>query len=218
MHCELILCTISLWLAGPAQPSETESIRVMPPQIQGVAPRDMMKQHLLGRVNAASERWQADFERRQTPEAIGEYQARVRAKFLEAIGGLPERTPLEPKIVGTLDRDGYRVEKVLFEDIRIEDLALPARRFGKPPEFAKIGVSTDMWATDKERGHIRDIILRDVQVGGTTSTSSSILGADAEHGVDRVTLERIRFLGRMATSPDDLNLKTNAFAREITVQ
>jgi len=114
--------------------------------------------------------------------------------------------------------DSGTIEKVLFEDIRVEDMALPARRFGKAPEFVKIDVSSDMWGTDKERGHIRDIVLRDIQVGGTTKTSSCILGVDAEHGVDRVTLERIRYLGRMATSPDDLNMEVNAFAREITVK
>ena len=114
--------------------------------------------------------------------------------------------------------DSGTIEKVLFENIRIEDLALPARRFGKPPEFVKIDVSSDMWGTDKERGHVRDIVLRNIQVGGTTTTSSCILGADAEHGVDRVALERISYLGRMATSPDDLNMKVNAFARDITVK
>ena len=35
--------------------------------------------------------------------------------FLEAIGGLPERTPLNARVTGPLSRDGYRVEKVVFE-------------------------------------------------------------------------------------------------------
>jgi dienelactone hydrolase len=43
------------------------------------------------------------------------YQKNLRLKFLEAIGGLPERTPLNPKVTGTINRDGYRVEKIIFE-------------------------------------------------------------------------------------------------------
>ncbi len=31
------------------------------------------------------------------------------------IGGLPERTPLNPQVVGTVARKGYRVEKIIFE-------------------------------------------------------------------------------------------------------
>jgi cephalosporin-C deacetylase-like acetyl esterase len=43
------------------------------------------------------------------------YQSETRARLLEALGELPERTPLNPRPAGTLDRDGYRIEKVLFE-------------------------------------------------------------------------------------------------------
>jgi dienelactone hydrolase len=37
--------------------------------------------------------------------------------FIDAIGGLPERTPLNPPIVGVIERDGHRVEKILAESI-----------------------------------------------------------------------------------------------------
>ena len=48
-------------------------------------------------------------------EALMRRRQYVRAQILQAIGGLPERTPLNPHTVGTLDRDGYRIEKVIFE-------------------------------------------------------------------------------------------------------
>lgn len=35
--------------------------------------------------------------------------------FLRQIGGLPERTPLNARIVGKLEGKGYRIEKVMFE-------------------------------------------------------------------------------------------------------
>ena len=31
------------------------------------------------------------------------------------MGGLPERTPLEPQVTGTVSRSGYRVEKIIFQ-------------------------------------------------------------------------------------------------------
>jgi cephalosporin-C deacetylase-like acetyl esterase len=38
-----------------------------------------------------------------------------RARFTEMLGGLPERTPLNARTVGVVQRDGYRIEKVIFE-------------------------------------------------------------------------------------------------------
>ena len=47
-------------------------------------------------------------------EAVA-HQRYVRETFLELIGGLAQRTPLDPRCVGRLQRKGYRVEKLLFE-------------------------------------------------------------------------------------------------------
>jgi len=44
-----------------------------------------------------------------------QWQRERRQFFIRQIGGLPERTPLKPTVVGSLAGDGYRVEKVLFE-------------------------------------------------------------------------------------------------------
>ena len=50
-----------------------------------------------------------------TPEALARRRAYVRENILREIGGLPERTPLNARTVATLQRDGYRIEKVIFE-------------------------------------------------------------------------------------------------------
>ena len=51
----------------------------------------------------------------KTPEAVRQRQTEIRAKFLEALGDFPEKTPLNARVVGTDQRDGYRVEKVIYE-------------------------------------------------------------------------------------------------------
>jgi len=53
--------------------------------------------------------------RMSSPEEIARRRAYVREQVVRDLGGLPERTPLNARVVGTLDRDGYRVEKVIFE-------------------------------------------------------------------------------------------------------
>ncbi|MFN7561565.1 MAG: alpha/beta hydrolase family protein [Prosthecobacter sp.] len=51
----------------------------------------------------------------KSEKACKAWQEERRAFFLERIGGLPERTRLNPQITGTLTGKGYRVEKIILE-------------------------------------------------------------------------------------------------------
>jgi dienelactone hydrolase len=51
----------------------------------------------------------------KTPEDIARRQKELRAFFIRSLGDLPERTPLNARVVGTAKRNSYRVEKVIFE-------------------------------------------------------------------------------------------------------
>lgn len=42
-------------------------------------------------------------------------QAEVKKKLYDIIGPFPEKTPLNPQITGVLHKDGYRVEKIIYE-------------------------------------------------------------------------------------------------------
>ena len=54
----------------------------------------------------------------RTRDAAGKRQGEVRQKILRAMNGLPnQRGPLNAKTTGTLDRDGFRIEKVTFESL-----------------------------------------------------------------------------------------------------
>ncbi len=88
---------------------------VLPGEIEGVKPGGMMKGHLLGKIEQPIQRWKNDYEKRKTPQAIAAYQSQMREWVLQAIGGLPERTPLQAQVTGTVRRPGYRVEKILFQ-------------------------------------------------------------------------------------------------------
>ncbi len=76
---------------------------------------DMMKRYLLRQVDQAAQQWEADYEARTTPEQIAAYQKQSRERLLDVIGGLPARTPLNARTTGKVQRDGYVVEKVIFE-------------------------------------------------------------------------------------------------------
>jgi cephalosporin-C deacetylase-like acetyl esterase len=70
------------------------------------------------------------------PELM-EYQQRIRRVIKSAFSPRPKKTPLNPKITGTLQRNGYRIEKILFEsrpDCMVSaNLYVPDKISGKAP-------------------------------------------------------------------------------------
>lgn len=66
----------------------------------------------LARAGAAIRAAQEAGKEREPLEA---WQRRTRAACLEALGRFPERTALNARVTATVARDGYRIEKVLFE-------------------------------------------------------------------------------------------------------
>jgi len=42
-------------------------------------------------------------------------KATIRESLIRALGGLPDRTPLNARVTGTIQADGYRIEKIIFE-------------------------------------------------------------------------------------------------------
>ncbi len=51
-----------------------------------------------------------------SPQQVTERKAYIRARMRQTLGGaFPERTPLNARTVGVIERDGYKIEKVIFE-------------------------------------------------------------------------------------------------------
>ena len=77
-----------------------------------------------------------------SPESIRKRGDAFRAWLTASIGGWPEKTPLRPRITGVLNREGYRIEKLIFESrpgFRVTaNLYIPA---GPGPFPALLGVA-----------------------------------------------------------------------------
>ena len=78
-----------------------------------------------------------------TAEKISARQEYIRNQVLEALGGFPDRTPLNPKITRTLERSDYRVEMLLYESLPgfyvTANVYVP--QSGEPPYPAVLGVA-----------------------------------------------------------------------------
>ena len=94
---------------------EADDLKVLPDKIGEVAPAQMTSSYLRQLAAKAFEARRAQFEQRKTPEQIAEYQRNMRQFFVRQLGGFPDRTRLNPRVVGKLDGDGFRVEKLIYE-------------------------------------------------------------------------------------------------------
>jgi len=71
--------------------------------------------YLTSMVNAARARRKSELSKIKTRQQAGERASFVREKVWELIGGPLEKTPLNVKTTGVVERDAYRIEKLIFE-------------------------------------------------------------------------------------------------------
>src|SRR5580704_4309329 len=100
--------------AAVAEGPPSEAFRVLPPA-------SIITPYLQYQTEMA---WQQDNARRKAWEGIRTeqdlltLQREVERHLLEMVGGLPsERTPLHPRIAGTVQMDGFRIEKLIFASL-----------------------------------------------------------------------------------------------------
>lgn len=76
---------------------------------------DMLVSSLTRGLNNLSAQWDRKRREIKTREALDARNRFVRRKFIEMIGGLPEKTPLNPVTVRVLKREGYNIEVLMFQ-------------------------------------------------------------------------------------------------------
>ncbi len=112
----LIAVTAHLATAADAPPAGGADFRVLKASATDAAPSMQFEKWLKRELDTLVAKRGAAFEKMIKSEAACRaWQRERREFFIERIGGLPERTPLNPQVVGKLDGKGYRVEKILLE-------------------------------------------------------------------------------------------------------
>ncbi|HUS07988.1 MAG TPA: alpha/beta fold hydrolase [Bryobacteraceae bacterium] len=76
---------------------------------------DVLWDYFVRRLSAADEQRRRKLASLGTVAELTALRTRVRGNLLADIGGFPERTPLNAKQTGVLERSDYVIEKILFE-------------------------------------------------------------------------------------------------------
>ncbi len=106
-----------------------------------------LERYLVRVADTARERRQRLIDAITSPADVKQRQDAVVADLWKMLGGPLERTPLTPRITGTLDRPGYRIEKLTFESrpqlFVTANLYVPAGAGRHPAILAPLGHSVN---------------------------------------------------------------------------
>jgi len=106
--------------AAPSMLSALSAAAQQPTKAQTIGPYsqempDMLLNYLAKKTNALAADWDRKRAQIRTPADLEERNRFVRARCIEMIHGLPERPPLDPITVRVHERDGYRIENIMFQ-------------------------------------------------------------------------------------------------------
>ncbi|MDD3588576.1 MAG: acetylxylan esterase, partial [Thermoguttaceae bacterium] len=107
-------------------------------------PKQMISNYLLNCLAQAQEDWKAKYNAVVTPEDVLAYQKSRIDYFRRQLGTMWEKTPLNARVVGTIQKEGIRVEKILFESVPgfyvTATMYLPSVKKYKPPYPVILGL------------------------------------------------------------------------------
>ncbi len=133
---QLLFCACVL---APLQAQD----RILPDDFNADLETQMMRAFLRKQAHEALDRRLEELAAVRTPEQIASYQAKRRKILANALGLMPETCELLPKITGTLQGDGFVVEKLIFdsqESFRVTaNLYLPDGEGKKPAILVPCG-------------------------------------------------------------------------------
>jgi hypothetical protein len=95
--------------------SEPENINVLDNWLQWSNKSNLLELHLYEQACNYLDMREQEIAGLKTKSDWQKRQQHVRNLLREIVGPFPERTPLRPKIMGVVKKEGYRFEKIIFE-------------------------------------------------------------------------------------------------------
>ncbi len=165
-HAGLGIASASLPAAIAPTLAKAAEARTAQPARAPLAPLNragrMMQDYFVARVrqiDAAAATRRAAIRTRAEAQA---YVREVREKARRCFGPWPEKTPLAPRVTGVVERDGYRIEKVIFDSRPgfpvTANLYLPAGRSSPLPGVVAVcGHSTNGKANETYQSFVQGL-------------------------------------------------------------
>ena len=126
--------------------------------------------------------------------------------------------------------DRALVHDVRYENIRMEtdDVCPSPRMQGSRderyvenphdeyvPNLLVIVIAKNAYSQDADRGNVRDITYANISVTGRRTPQSFFNGLDAQHTIQGVTIDNLRFNGKAANGPAEANLSIGPHVSDV---
>ena len=115
MKFRLQLIVFCLWLLLRYETANAEDLTCLKSEVDGTGKPISWYEHLQNESRVALDRRTEKFEQLKSLDQILAYQKTLRELMIQQLGGFPQRSPLNAQSVGKLKRNGYSIEKVIFE-------------------------------------------------------------------------------------------------------
>ncbi len=113
---KVVALAVLAWLAVASSSAWAQvDFNVLTAEADKVPPRKMLHAYLIGESQKHFSARRLEVAKLATPDDVRKRQAMLRERLLAALGEFPAKTPLNPQIVGKEQRDGYRIEKLIYE-------------------------------------------------------------------------------------------------------
>ena len=96
---------------------QEENLKVYDKWIEWTDGKNMLGHHLNKQAFSLLDERDKEIASLTTKEDWVKRQARVDEILMDMVGPFPEKTPLDAKVTGTLKKEGYQVEKIIYESI-----------------------------------------------------------------------------------------------------
>ena len=96
---------------------DEENLVVFQQWIRWNNPGSLLVNHLINQAFEYYEKRDAEIARLSTESDWLKRQASVKDKLMKLVGPFPEKAALNPRITGVIRKDGYRVEKIVYESM-----------------------------------------------------------------------------------------------------
>ncbi len=112
--CFVLFFSFVIMMSFPAILSgDPDELSVLSPDPNIPKSQEMMRSHLRRLSHKALDRRLEKYENLKTADQIREYQQATRQFFISQLGGFPDRTPLNARVLGSKAYEGFKVEKVI---------------------------------------------------------------------------------------------------------
>ncbi len=117
----IIIISLSIILSNAtvllSQEVEEENLNVFWKWLRWNDPGSLQINHMISQADFYYDLRDEEIAKLETINDWRNRQEKVKSTILDVIGPLPEKTPLNPRITGILQKDGFRVEKIIYESM-----------------------------------------------------------------------------------------------------